>query len=341
MAQPLPTTIPSGDASSGGNIDFSTLLPQILEKFLLVLESAVIVIVAIFLIRYLRGRLRKIAVTHKEQQTAVNLFEKITTGFIVVITITLALKNVGIDMTLLVSVSILGLSYGLQDVIKNYVAGILILFKAPFKIGDTVKIRTFTGKVHKMDFQSTTLQTFDRRYITIYNSDVMTQSIINYSNIAVSPVRRLAVDVTIGYASDMNMAMTVFDKILENNPAVLKSPKHSIIFKKFTDTGIMFELKFWVHQPCNILKIRSEIAFSIVRSFDEQKIFMPFSKDFQGEEENDLLKLSEDHKRRIQEFYSSPLFAQAQAVETAQPGAEMQGQPQEIAEVADEDEPEV
>ena len=123
-----------------------------------------------------------------------NLLEKITSGFIIVVAVTLALKVIGLDMTLLISVAILGLSYGLQDIIKNYVAGILILFKAPFKIGDVVKIRDFIGRVNKMDFQSTTLETFDNRHITIYNSDVMTQSIVNYSN---NTMRRLDFDVTV------------------------------------------------------------------------------------------------------------------------------------------------
>jgi len=264
--------------------------------------------------------------------------KKLTTGFIVVITITLALKVVGLDITLLVSVGILGLSYGLQDIIKNYVAGILILFKAPFKIGDTVKIKNFTGKVHKMDFQATVLETFDRRYVTIYNSDVMTQSLTNYSNLASSPVRRISIDVMVGYASDLNMALAIFEKILMNNPSVLRSPKYSIVFKKFSESSITFTLKFWVQQPCNILKIRSEVAIQISQAFDEQKIFMPYGKDIQGAEENDLLKITDDHKRRIQEFYNSPMFAPPPPQDLAQ--QQVQDMQQQQNEILDEEEPE-
>ncbi len=317
MAQPLTTTgVPTDGVNAGGNLDFGSLVPQILEKFLLVLEGAAIIAGGFFLIRYIRGRLHKIEITHEPQRNAINLLEKITTGFIVVISITLSLKVVGIDMSLLVSVAILGLSYGLQDIIKNYVAGILILFKAPFKIGETVMIRNFTGRVFKMDFQSTTLETFDHRYITIYNSDVMTQSIVNYSN---NTIRRIDIDVMLGYGSDMKTALYIFEKILYSHPSVLKSPKYSIIFKKFSDSAVTVTLKFWVQRPCNILKIRSEIGLQINQSFDEQKIFMPYTKDVQGAEENDLTKTTEQHKKQIQEFYSLPMFAQQPAV---QPGAE-------------------
>ena len=344
MAQPLPTTgIPTDATNSSGNIELGTIIPQILEKFVLVLEGAAIIAAGYFLILYLRGKLRKMETTHEAQRNAINLFEKITTGFIIVISITLALKIIGIDMTLLVSVGILGLSYGLQDVIKNYVAGILILFKAPFKIGDTVKIRNFTGKVYKMDFQSTTLETFDRRYITIYNSDVMTQSIVNYSNVAASPLRRISIDVMVGYATDINTALAIFEKILIGNNSILRSPKHSITFKKFSESAITFTIKFWVQQPCNILKIRSDVATQISQAFDETKIFMPYSKDIQGAEENDLLKVTEDHKRRIQEFYQLPLFAEIPTVQApvqveGQPGAEVQQVPP--PEIADQEEPE-
>lgn len=306
MATTLPTVDVNGDVTTNSNLDFANLVPQILSKFISVLEGALIIAMGVLLIRYVRKYLQKIEITHEQQKTAINLLEKITSGFIIVISITLALKVIGLDMTLLISVAILGLSYGLQDIIKNYVAGILILFKAPFKIGDIVKIRSFTGKVAKMDFQSTSLETFDNRHITIYNSDVMTQSIINYSN---HTIRRNAFDVTIGYNSDIPKAMQIFQRILDNSSSILKNPKGSIIFKKFTDQGPMFTLKFWLQMPCNVLKIKTEIAAQIAQAFDEQNIFMPFSKDIQVENENGLSLISEAHKSRVSSFYQMPLFS--------------------------------
>jgi small-conductance mechanosensitive channel len=298
--------------SGGGQLDFSNLLPSILEKFIAVIEGAVIILAGIFAMRYIRARLRKVESTHEQQRNAINLLEKIISGFVIVITMTLALKVIGLDMTLLVSVGILGLSYGLQDIIKNYVAGILILFKAPFKIGDVVKIRDFTGRVSKIDFQSTTLETFDNRHITIYNSDVMTQSIVNYTN---NTMRRLEFDVTVGYGSDIPHAQQIFEKILSNSTNLLKEPKFSVVFKKFTDLGPMFNLKFWVQRPCNILKIRTEIASQISQSFDEEKIFMPYVKGIETEDETVLNKISDERKNRAKTFYGMPVFAEAAVME--------------------------
>ncbi len=317
----------SGEAVTDGQIDFGALIPTIVEKFIAVIEGVLIIAAGFFAIRYIRSKMRKIESTHESQRNAINLFEKITSGFIVVIAITLALKIIGLDMTLLVSVAILGLSYGLQDIIKNYVAGILILFKAPFKIGDVVKIRDFTGKVNKMDFQSTTLDTFDNKQITIYNSDVMTQSIVNYTN---NSMRRLDVDVTVGYGSDVPKALQIFNQILANDTSILKTPKHSIVFKKYSDSGVAFTLKFWVQRPCNILKVRTHIATQIAQAFDEQNIMSPYTKGVEAEDESGLNKIADTRKTRITSFFGQPAFAVA--AEPVQPEvAPVAGTPEEQA----------
>jgi len=326
MAQPLATNIATdGEViGEGSGLDFSSLLPMVIEKFIAVIEAALVVVGALILMRFVRSKLRAMETQHEQQRNAINLLEKITSGFIVVVSITVSLKIVGIDMTLLVSVAILGLSYGLQDIIKNYVAGILILFKAPFKIGDIVKIRDFTGKVNKMDFQSTSLETFDNRHITIYNSDVMTQSIVNYSN---NSIRRLEMNVILGYGSDTDKALKVFDSILRGNPHVLQIPKFSIVFKKFDESGATFVLKFWVQRPCNILKIRTEIATLIMNSFDDQSVFVPYTKAIETDNEAGLADLTGQRKQRIDSFYQMPLFAGLnRAAEAAAQG--VPGQPE-------------
>jgi len=338
MATTIPTTNVNANGISDGQLDFGSILPQILLKFVEVLEGVVVIVVGLFVIRFIRSRLRKIEATHEQQKNAINLLDKIITGFVIVICITLALKIIGLDMSLLISVAILGLSYGLQDIIKNYVAGILILFKSPFKIGDVIKIRDYTGRVIKMDFQSTTLETFDSRQITIYNSDVMTQSIVNFSN---NSVRRLDFDVVLGYGSDIDAALKIFDKILKSNPKVLQSPKFSIIFKKFTDLGPAFTLKFWIQRPCNILKVKTNIATEIGKAFDDQKIIMPYYKGIEAGSEPELAQVSDERKSRIQTFQNQPLFTQPEPpTPPVQLGPDGQPIPQAVPVEYDEDEPE-
>jgi len=283
----------TGVSTDNSGIDFQNIIPSILGKFVDVLFAALILVIAYFVTRYVRARLSKIIILHENQKNAVNLLEKLINGFIIVISATLALKVIGLDMTLLVSVCVLGLSYGLQDIIKNYVAGILILFKAPFKIGDTIKIRDYTGKVDKIDFQSTTLKTFDRKDVTIYNSDVMTQSIINFSR---NDMRRVDIDVQLGYGTDTTAAFKTFENIMGSDTHILKNPGHHIVFKKFAESSVIFTLKGWVKMPANIPAIKTNLAQQIQAAFNESTIYMPYVKGIEAESD---FTLTEERKARL------------------------------------------
>jgi small-conductance mechanosensitive channel len=325
------TDFGSSSASSGNDsFGIGGISGDIVIGFIHVIEAAIILVIAYFVTRYVKSKFQNMEAAHEQQRTALNLMEKLTSGFVVVIALTLALKTVGLDVSLLVSVGLLGLSYGMKDIMKNYVAGILIFFKSPFKIGDIVKIKQFTGRVEAMDLQSISMKTFDNRDVTIYNSDIMVQSVANYSRY---PMRRLEIAVKLGYGSDISKAMKIFEKILMNEKAVMKSPKHSIVFKNFTDNAIAIQIKFWVQMPANINAVRSAIALQMQQAFDDAFIFMPYSRAI--ENENDRYAM-EPAKAKIKDFYGLPLFA-----DIVNPQAQAQNmQPAEATvEVVDSDEP--
>src|SRR3989338_1079769 len=194
----------SSAVGESGQIDFQELFVTIVLKFIEVLEGAAIIVAGMIAVRFLKRYFARIETTHERQKTALNLLEKITSGFVVVIAVTLGLKIIGIDLTLIIGVLTLGLSFGLRDIIKNYVAGILILFKSPFEIGDVVKIRNFVCRVVKIDFQAITLTTFDGKDITVHNKDILTQPITNFSK---HDQRRLEVNFRLGYGSDLSRAL--------------------------------------------------------------------------------------------------------------------------------------
>lgn len=303
----------------------------ILLKFIGVLEGVAVIVAGIFVMRLAKRYFLKIETTHERQKTALNLLEKITSGFIIVVSVTLGLKVIGLDLTLIVSVLTLGASFGMRDVIKNYVAGLLILFKSPFEIGDVVKIRSFTGRIEKIEFQSITLRTFDNKEITVHNSDLLTQPITNFSK---NNQRRIEVTVRLGYGSDVARALLIFDRILGNNPAVLKMPKYSVVFKGFGETSTTVLIRFWVQRPCNILKIRSGLALQIQEAFDEEKIFAPYAREASL---NENYAMTSARKERLSAFYGQPMLADIAGATSAQ--VALATVPAE--ETADAEEPEV
>ena len=284
-------------------LDYQQIAIDIILKFIDVLEGVVILVVGIFAIKLLKRYFARIETTHERQKTAINLLEKITSGFLLVVSITLALKVIGLDLTLLVSVLTLGLSFGMRDVIKNYVAGLLILFKSPFEIGDIVKIRNFTGRIEKIEFQSVTMRTFEHREVTIHNSDLLTRPIMNYSK---SQETRVEISLSLGYGSDLKLAMGIFDQILQILAAVLKVPKYSIVLRSLEKSGVEAMLRFWVQKPCNILKIRSELVLQIQEAFDEEKILAPYTRESQLSGE---FGMSSIRQARLKDFYGQPMLA--------------------------------
>ena len=175
------------------------------------------------------------------------------------------------------------------------------MFKSPFKLGDTIRIKNFTGKVEKIDFQSTTIRTFDQRHVTIYNSDVMTQSIENYAR---TEIRRIELEVILGYGSNLEKAIKIFENILSTHPYVLKDPAYKILFNDFKENGVKIIIKCWAKMPCNLLGIKSDLIFQITKAFDENEIYIPYSK---GIEVDTDYTLTPARNSEISTFKSSPL----------------------------------
>ncbi len=293
----------NSEAAQSDGFTFDDINMSIVNKFVLVIEAVAILVVTYFIILLVRRKFSNIEAKHDQQKTVLNLIEKICTGFTLVIGVTMALKTLGIDISLLVGVGVLGLSYGLKDVIKNYVAGILIFFKSPFKIGDVVKIKKYTGRVSGMDLQSTSVKTFDNKDITIYNSDIMTEPITNYSRY---PMRRMQIDVNLGYGTDINRALTLFDRILKHNKDVLDKPRYQILFQKFEETCVVARLKFWINYPSNILKIKSDVAWEVQQSYDEASVYIPYGKGVEAEAD---YTLTEARQQRSKAHFAKPMFA--------------------------------
>lgn len=333
------TSIPNA-TSSGGTLDFNNISSTVISKFADFVEATIVLVIMFLVIHWVKRYISKIEIKHDQQRTALNVIEKLLVGFIIVIGVTIALKIIGIDMSVLVGVGLVGLSYALKDIIQNYVAGLLIFLKAPFKIGDIVKIKNYVGRVDRMEFQSTSLKTFDHRDVTIYNSDVMSQSIENYSH---HNMRRLEIDVSLGYGTDIQKITKIIGFILENNTIVLKDPKYTISFKSFTDSSMIVAVKFWVPVPSNFLAVRSDVAWQINQAFDESTVFGPYQRSFQAS--NDF-SLTPERQNRIKEFYSNPLFSGTTPAVTAPipptpPALDANGQPIPVETVSDLDEPQI
>lgn len=187
---------------------------------------------------------------------------------------TTALKIIGIDVIALVGLFGFGMGMAVKDLLKNFIAGIMIFLQEPFKIGDVIKVQDYVGKVENIENRATIIKNFDGQEIIIPNSDVYNNSITNYSSFV---ERRMSVDVKVDYGTNLALAAETLFVMLQKNDKILQTPPPQIFFETFAASSITLSLKFWVNSKTgNILKIKSNMIPEIKKAFDDEGIKIPF-----------------------------------------------------------------
>ena len=168
-----------------------------------------------------------------------------------------------------------GLSFGLKDIFANFVSGIIILFERPIRLGDTVTVAGSTGKVSRIRIRSTTITDWDRRELIVPNQAFLSEKITNWS--LSDHIRRVVIDVGIGYGSDAKKAEELLLKIAKENSLVLDNPGPSVYFEGFGADSLDFKLRVFVSLS-DAIKVQNQIRHRINRMFQEAGIEIPFAQ---------------------------------------------------------------
>jgi potassium-dependent mechanosensitive channel len=167
-----------------------------------------------------------------------------------------------------------GIGFGLQNVVNNFVSGLILLFERPVRPGDTVVVGTELGTIKKIGLRSTTVMTFDRAEVIVPNGDLVSEKVTNWT--LTDPVARLILPVGVAYGTEVHLVLRLLHEAAENHPDVLKDPVPQTLFMEFGDSALEFELRVWVQELALRLKVRSEILAEIDRLFRENDIEIPF-----------------------------------------------------------------
>jgi small-conductance mechanosensitive channel len=247
-----------------------------LNSFLQLLVLLALVLVAE---RYVRGLLRRrvLARTRLEPdlQYAVSRFAGycfIAVGFF------FALKVIHLDLSafaVILGGLGIGVGFGLQNVISNFVSGLIILAERPIAIGHRIEVGSVAGQVTRINLRSTTVVTNDNITIIVPNSNFITSAVTNWSY--GDPKVRLRLPVGVAYGSDVEKLRTLLLEVAAENAATLKQPAPSVRFLGFGDSALNFELAIWtIDMAQSPTRFRSELYFAIERKLREHKIEIPF-----------------------------------------------------------------
>jgi len=167
-----------------------------------------------------------------------------------------------------------GIGFGLQNIVNNFVSGLILLFERPVRVGDTVVIDGEWGTIRKIGLRSTTVLTFDQSELIVPNADLVSEKVTNWT--LSNPIARLIVPVGVAYGTDVARVLEVLRESGRAHGAVLTEPAPMALFVGFGDSSLDFELRIWVQELRMRLEVKSTLLAEIDRRFRMEGIEIPF-----------------------------------------------------------------
>jgi potassium-dependent mechanosensitive channel len=167
-----------------------------------------------------------------------------------------------------------GVGFGLQNIINNFVSGLILQFERPIHIDDILEVDNYVGRVTRIGIRSSTIRTFQGAEVIIPNATLISNKVINWT--LSESQRRRELPLGVAYGSDPKVVLKILCDAAARHELVLAKPEPIAYFKGFGDSSLDFELHFWVIQDNNWLQINSEVAMSAMQMLDDAGIEIPF-----------------------------------------------------------------
>lgn len=262
-------------------MDVPEILYEWLAPFLLFFPKLIAALV-IFILTLLAANLpakaiRKVASKRIKSSKALKLIKQISQWTVVIIGTVVALDQVDFNVTGFVAgLGIAGFTIGfaLQDIARNFISGLILLYRQPFRIGDFIEVSSHTGTVKMINVRDTEIQTLDGDLVIIPNNKVFENPIINMST---SRLRRRAVRIGLGYEEDVDRAMEIFLGAIQAVSGVESEPTPMIQAMSMDDSGLMLTAFYWVDQKENSpLKVHSDVLRAVNTASHVHNIDLPY-----------------------------------------------------------------
>ena len=201
------------------------------------------------------------------------------TGVAIAILISLSITGVQMQNIAIIAGALsVGIGFGLQNIVNNFISGLILLFERPIRRGDWIVTGDTEGYVKAIKIRSTQIQTFDRAEVIVPNSELITAKVTNW--MLRDAYGRISITVGVGYDSDVDLVHKTLIDIAKEHPMViqqhanLSAPK--VLFKNFGDSALEFELRCFIYDIDQRVNVISEINFAIIKAFRKESIDIPF-----------------------------------------------------------------
>jgi potassium efflux system protein len=191
--------------------------------------------------------------------------------------IVIGFSQLGIDWSKLqwiVAALGVGLGFGLQEIVANFVSGLIILFERPIRVGDFVTIGNLSGTVRDIKIRATTVTDFDNREVLLPNKSIITENVTNWT--LNSAVTRIVVKIGVAYGTDIEKVRELLMHVAVSQQDVLEQPAPQVFFLAHGDSSLDFEVRVFVSRPENRLPLTHSINLAINKILAENEISIPF-----------------------------------------------------------------
>ena len=168
-----------------------------------------------------------------------------------------------------------GIGFGLQNIVNNFISGLILLFERPIKVGDMLIIDGQWGAVKEIRVRSTIFQTYDRYVLIIPNSELISTKVLNWTYYGPG-VNRLTLKIGVSYGSDVHQVTKLLEEVCRVNPRVLDDPPPLIYFEAYGDSSLNFNIWAFVRSPADRIATTHELNSAIFETFNEHGIEIPF-----------------------------------------------------------------
>ena len=243
------------------------------------LKAAVFLVLLVFFSRAARKFLQKRVLSRTSIDPGLQYALETGTGYLVfVFGLIIGLQSVGLNLSslaFLTGIIGVGVGFGLQNIVNNFVSGLILLVERPIKVGDRVEIGDLTGDIVRIAARSTWVRTNDNVVIIVPNSDFISNRVTNWT----ANDRRVRINLPLGvsYSSDPALVREILLQVAKAQPDILHDPAPDVIFQGFGDSSLDFELRVWTEDSLRTPQIlKSNLYYDIFQAFSENNIEIPF-----------------------------------------------------------------
>jgi small-conductance mechanosensitive channel len=261
-------------------MSLTTILQQLLVDFLTLLPSLIAALVVFAVGLYIASIVRRLVRRGLERRTQnsqpITLLSQLSYWLVAILVAAISLQMVGFNLTaFLAGLGIAGITIGfaLQDVSKNFIAGVLMLIQQPFDIGEFIMVDDYAGTVEAIDLRATQVRTADGKLVLIPNGEVMVSAITNFSE---AEKRRVAISTGVAYESDPDAVRQTALAAITNIEGLISDPLPDVLFENFGNTTMDLTIYFWIDtSQTNVASAKDAGLKAIKSAFEQAQIDMP------------------------------------------------------------------